>query len=68
MLVKPFAGIVAAAMILVLNPVSDWIYYLGAFGCMCMVLWALMDIIKQHNMLTTRKLPQFNRRGGDEIA
>nr|WP_296486268.1 hypothetical protein [uncultured Acetatifactor sp.] len=67
-LVKPFAGIVAAAMILVLNPVSDWIYYLGAFGCMCMVLWALMDIIKQHNMLTTRKLPQFNRRGGDEIV
>ncbi|MCI8800524.1 MAG: hypothetical protein HFH88_12045 [Lachnospiraceae bacterium] len=67
-LVKPFAGIVAAAVIFIVNPVSDEFYYLGAFGCMCMVLWALMDIIKQHNMLTTRKLPQFNRRGGDEIA
>jgi hypothetical protein len=27
-----------------------------------------MDIIKQHNMLATRKLPQLNKRGGDEIA
>ncbi len=32
------------------------------------VLWAIMDIIKQHNMLATRKLPQLNKRGGDEIA
>lgn len=64
---KPAAGIVAAVLIGIVNPVSDWFYYIGAFVCMGMVLWAILDIIKHHNLLTTRKLPQFNRRGGDEL-
>ncbi|MCI8454442.1 MAG: zinc ribbon domain-containing protein [Lachnospiraceae bacterium] len=64
---KPLAGIVLAAVILLLNPVSDWFYYIGAFGCMSTVLWGLLDMIRQHNRLTTRKLPQLGRRGGDEI-
>lgn len=65
-LIKPLAGIVLAAAILLANPVSDWFYYIGAFACMGTVLWAILDIIRQHNMLTTRRLPQLNRRGGDE--
>lgn len=67
-LVKPLAGIVASLLIAIINPVSDLFYYLGAFVCMASVLWAFIDIIKHHNILTTRKLPQFNRRGGDENA
>lgn len=67
-LIKPFAGMVLAAFILIIDPVSDWFYYIGAFVCMGTVLWAIMDMIKQHNMLATRKLPQLNRRGGDEIG
>ncbi len=67
-LVKPLGGIALAVIILLVNPVSDWFYYIGAFVCMGMVLWAIMDIIRQHNLLTTRKLPQLNRRGGDEHA
>ncbi|MBD5552490.1 MAG: zinc ribbon domain-containing protein [Lachnospiraceae bacterium] len=66
-LIKPFIGIMFALVILVMKPVSDWFYYIGAFGCMGMLLWAIMDIIRQHNMLTTRKLPQLGRRGGDEL-
>ena len=65
---KPLAGILLALMILIWNPVSDWFYYIGAFVCMGTVLWAIMDIIRQHNLLTTRKLPQLGRRGGDEIG
>lgn len=67
-LCKPFAGIMAALLIWLINPVSDIYYYIGAFACMGTVLWAIMDIIRQHNLLTTRKLPQLNRRGGDEGA
>lgn len=67
-LIKPLAGILSAVVILVLNPVSDWFYYIGAFVCMGTVLWAIMDIINQHNLLTTRKLPQLGKRGGDETA
>ncbi len=62
---KPFGGMILAVIILMWNPVSDWFYYMGAFVCMGLVLWAILDIIKQHNLLTTRRLPQFNRRGGD---
>lgn len=65
-LVKPMAGIVASVVIAVVRPVSDWIYYMGALGCMGTVLWAILDIIRQHNQLTTRKLSQLGRRGGDE--
>lgn len=67
-LIKPLGGILIAIIVLIVNPVSDWFYYLGAFACMGTVLWAIMDIIKQHNLLTMRKLPQLNRRGGDENA
>lgn len=67
-LLKPLGGIGLAAVILLADPVSDWFYYIGAFVCMGTVLWAIMDIVKQHNLLTTRKLPQLNRWGGDEHA
>lgn len=65
-LVKPLAGMALAMLILFLQPVSDWIYYLGAVVCMGTVLWAVLDMIRQHNLLATRKLPQLGSRGGDE--
>lgn len=67
-LIKPLVGIILAVVILIVNPVSDLFYYGGAIICMGMVCWAILDIIKQHNVLTTRKLPQLNKRGGDELA
>lgn len=67
-LIKPLGGILLAIVVLIVNPVSDWFYYISAFVCMGTVLWAIMDIIRQHNLLTMRKLPQLNKRGGDENA
>lgn len=67
-LAKPLAGVLLSFVILLLNPVEDMFYYIGAFACMGTVLWSFIDIIRQHNELSTRKLPQFNRRGGDENA
>lgn len=65
---KPLAGILAGILLLMFQPVHDWFYYIGGILCAGMVLWAFLDIIHQHNELTTRKLPQFNRRGGDGNA
>lgn len=65
---KPLAAMIIALIILLLQPVSDLYYYGGAILVLATVVWSFMDIIRQHNMLTTRKLPQFNRRGGDGIA
>lgn len=67
-LVKPGAAILLAIVILIWNPVSDLYYYGGSIISMAAVIWTLMDIIGRYNMLATRKLPQFNRRGGDENA
>lgn len=65
---KPLAGIVLAVLILILQPVHDGFYYMGTILCFGMVLWSFMDIIQQYNELTTRRLPQFNSRGGDGNA
>ncbi|MBE5884696.1 MAG: hypothetical protein E7291_09875 [Lachnospiraceae bacterium] len=66
-LAKPLSGILIAILILIINPVSDLFYYLGAIACMGMIIWGVTDIMKQHNVLSTRKPPQLNRRGGDEV-
>ncbi|MDE6388300.1 MAG: hypothetical protein K2L82_10915 [Lachnospiraceae bacterium] len=68
MLAKPIAAILLAITIIIWNPVSDLYYYGGSVISMSAVIWTLMDIIERYNVLTTRKLPQFNRRGGDENA
>ncbi len=67
-LYKPAAAIVIALAILILRPVSDLYYYIGAAVSLACVIWSFFDIIKEHNQLTTRKLPQLEKRGGDENA
>ena len=65
-LAKPVVAILFAFVIMIWNPVSDLYYYGGAIVSMAAVIWTLLDIIERYNVLTTRKLPQFNSRGGDE--
>lgn len=67
-LIKPLGAILLAIIIAILNPVNDIYYYLGAVVCMLGVCWSVFDIIKHHNLLTTRPLPQLGKRGGDENA
>lgn len=67
-LLKPILAIVIAFIIFIINPVADMPYYIAAIVCIGMSCIAFWDIIKYHNILTTRKLPQLNRRGGDENA
>ena len=62
---KPLLSLILSMIVLIWNPVSDFIYYGAAFvslGLMCAVAW---DVITYHNVLTTKALPQFHKRGGD---
>lgn len=59
-------SIFTALIILILRPVSDYIYYGSTFFSILSVLCAITDVIKDFNRLATRKLPQFNRSGGDD--
>ncbi|MCR4791621.1 MAG: hypothetical protein K5871_02605 [Lachnospiraceae bacterium] len=63
---KPLIGAVLALGVLIAAPHFDSYYYISALICIASVLLSFWDIIKGHNELATRKLPQFDKRGGDE--
>lgn len=65
---KPIIGLIIAILIIIINPVSDVYYYSGAILSIVITIWSFYDIIKELNLLTTRKLPQLEKRGGDENA
>jgi O-antigen/teichoic acid export membrane protein len=62
------AGILIGAAMIVVNPVSDLWYY----GAVILLIFAVTimekELIEQYNLTTTRKLPQFNKQGGDDRA
>ena len=56
------------ASICYVNPVSDLWYYLGALLIMLSVLYDILDILGSYNRLAMRRLPQFDKQGGDDRA
>lgn len=62
------AGIALAVLILFINPVSDLWYYMGVIVSLVAVFFTLYDLICYYNVLATRKLPQFDYKGGDDRA
>ena len=55
-------------VILALKPVDDIFYYEAAIVSLGLVLFNFYSIIKKHNELVSTKLPQLEKRGGDESA
>ncbi len=55
-------------VIQIVAPVSDWFYYggviLGALG----IAGAFLYVIRCYNIVATRRLPQFAKKGGDDRA
>ncbi len=66
--IKPLVIILMALIVLLINPVSDIIYYSAVLAGMGVMLWIMLDLINIQNKLIMRPLPQFNTRGGDEDA
>lgn len=62
------AAIVISGLIRLWFPIEDFWYYGGALVAFLGVLFTTMAIIKKYNILATRKLPQFNKRGGADNA
>lgn len=62
------AGIIFALIIWLVAPVHDYYYYIAAAITAVGVLFTLIDVVQKFNRLSTRKLPQFNRTGGDDGA
>ena len=61
-------AVIIAALIFIINPVADLWYYGGTIIAFIGILFTIIAIIRKYNILATRKLPQFDRTGGDDRA
>lgn len=61
-------AVIIAVIVLFLAPVHDYYYYGAAVLCGIGILLTLLDVLQKYNLLSTSKLPQFNRTGGDDDA
>lgn len=67
-----FAGaaiaVLVATLIIICHPTSDIFYYAGTIISIVSVCFTILEMITTYNVLATRKLPQFNKTGGDDRA
>lgn len=61
-------AIILSLGVAIVNPVADIYYYLGAIASFVGSLFTVVAIMKNYNILCTRKLPQFDKQGGDDLA
>ena len=55
-------------IVAVFKPVSDLFYYGAVMFSLIMIVLLNIEIIRKYNILATRRLPQFDRKGGDDRA
>ena len=65
-LIKQIVAIIICIIILNINPIQDAYYYGAAMLSLGITIWAFKDLVKEHNLLVSTKLPQLEKRGGDE--
>lgn len=61
-------AVILATVIMLWNPVSDTYYYIGVVLALIAIFFTLLDLIQSYNILATRRLPQFDYKGGDDLA
>ena len=66
--ISTISAIIICAIVAILRPVSDIYYYGAAIISLFAVFYSFKDIIQYYNILATRRLPQFDRTGGDDRA
>ncbi len=63
---KEIISVIIPTTVLIVNPVKDMYYYGASLISLLFVLLSFYDLVKEHNILTTSKPPQLEKRGGDE--
>ena len=62
------AVIILSRILLIVNPHYDIYYYGGIVVLYLFILYTLIQLIREYNLMTTRPLPQLDRQGGDTSA
>lgn len=65
-LYKEILAIIIPLVILFSNLASDLYYYGAAIISLLLVILSFYDLVREHNLLVSNPLPQFEKRGGDE--
>lgn len=65
-LFKQILGIFLGTVVLLVNPVADSYYYGTSIIILLLVILSFYDLVKEHNLLVSTKLPQLEKRGGNE--
>ncbi len=64
---KDLLAMIIPTLVLIFNFTSyDLYYYLGAILSLVLVLISFKDLVEEHNLLSSNKIPQLEKRGGDE--
>ena len=63
---KQLIGIVIGCAALALNPVSDIYYYGACIIILGLIVMSFHNLVQEHNLVVSSKIPQLNKRGGDE--
>lgn len=61
-------SLIISAIIGILQPVNDIFYYVAVIYSLLTIFFSFKDIMECYNIMATRRLPQFDRTGGDDRA
>ena len=63
---KDIIALILPILVLIAHPVSDVYYYYAALASIVLVTLSFKDLVEEHNLLVSNKLPQLEKRGGEE--
>ena len=63
---KPLIAIIIGILTLLINFVNDIYYYSASMITFILIILSFYDLVQEHNILVSTKLPQLEKRGGDE--
>ena len=65
---KYLLAVLVSLIPIITHPVNDLYYYIASFISLSLILLSFFDLVKIHNRLVSRPIPQLEKRGGDENA
>ena len=65
---KEIIGSLIPLFILFTGTIDDTLYYGAALIGFVLIILSFRDLVKEHNIMVSSKLPQLEKRGGDENA
>lgn len=65
-LYKEILAIIIPMLPIILNAVNDYYYYIASIISLILIVLSFYDLVKEHNLLVSNKLPQLEKRGGEE--